>query len=430
MANDVSSSNPDPHRRDPTNHLRVDLYKYLLPRIQEEDQASGSFGFIFNWDDPTSEWDSGDPNQSWDKLGFRPVIQTLYYVLESMQGEDLGVLESLDDLVDPWACPVEFLPYIAASLGYDLEESLDDATKRQVVSGLVQAFKTSGQFVGFRVFYRLAGFRVIRIFPLFKVDVNEAQGRYSREQYETTPINETMGPAGNLAYVGRLSDAPIRPGTLRVTDGVVVLRDLAPDAQAGLLPSTTGQLLGPNGETGVVDYQSGLFTVELVSPAAGALEGSYDRIDAEFPYHAARIDIEILLNPGGDLVIPVPLVDEEVVRNVLLRSEEARPVHVLLRALTLIAQLDDVVSPVATDRAACTTHLQDARDANPDLLLEGRNYNYFLDFGVTAEDVVSLDELVGGVLSRRSYLFEDQTAIACPMDALIITGAPGGPIYA
>lgn len=427
MANgDVTSFGSDPFRRRPTNQLRVDLYKFLLGRIQEEDQASGAFGYVFNWDDPTSGWDSGDPNQSWDKLGFRPVIQTLFYVLESMEGEDLGVLESLDDIMDPWRAPVELLPFIAASLGYDLEERLDEATQRQVVSGLVQAFKTSGQFIGFKVFYRMAGFQIIRIFPLWKVDVNEDRDRYSRVRHETTPINESIGPAGNLAYVGRLSDAPLKPGTLRITDTSVVLRDTAPDPQTGLIVPSVAQLIGPNGETGMVDYFTGQFTVELVNPAVGAVTADYERIDSEFPHHAARIDIEIVLNPGGG---PVPLVDNEVVRNILLRAEEARPVHVLLRALTLIAELEDTVSPMASDLTACTTHLQDARDGSPALLIPGQNNQYFLDHGMSATDVAAIDQITAGVLTRRDYLFEERAEVLCPMDALIITSSPGGTVY-
>lgn len=430
MANDVTSFGSDPYRRQPNNQLRVNLYKYLLGRIQEEDQASGAFGYVFNWDDPASGWDSGDPNQSWDKLGFRPVIQTLFYCLESMEGEDLGTLESLDDIVDPWRAPVNMLPFIAASLGYDLEERLDEATQRQVVSGLVQAFKTSGQFIGFKVFYRMAGFKIINVFPLWKVAVEESLNRYSRVRYETTLINQSIGPAGNLAYVGRLSDAPIKPGTLRVTDTNVILRDTAPDPQTGLLVPPVGQLIGPNGETGTVSYSTGQFTVELVNPAAGAVTAGYERIDTEFPYHAARIDIEIVINPGGDLVFPVPLVDNEVVRNILLRAEEARPIHVLLRALTLITELVDTVSPMATDLTGCTTHLQDVRDGSPALFIPGKNNQYFLDHGIGATDVAYLDRITGGVLTRRDYLLEDRAEVLCPMDALIIQSTPGGTVYA
>ena len=187
---------------------------------------------------------------------------------------------------------------------------------------------------------------------------------------------------------------------------------------------------GPGGESGTVNYSTGVFTLNFVAPTVGVVTADYESIAEEWPYHAARIDIEILLNPGGDLVNPIPLVDADVVRNILSRAEETRPIHVLVRALTLISELEDTVSPGATDEQACITKLKDVRPGSPGLGVDGLDHTYILDFVPDiASDVAFIDRVVGGVLSRRDYLFEEQAPILCPMDALTIEGPPSGPFY-
>lgn len=419
-----SSSRPNPFRRPVGNGLRLDLYRHLYPEIIERDQKSGNFGYVANWDDPESTWDSGDPSQAWDALGFRPVIETLFYVIESMAGEEIGVVENLDALVDPYACPVQYLPLLAASLGYDLEESIPEEQKRAVVQGLVVAYKARGQEVGFRIFYRMAGFKIIRVFPLWKKNINEDREDYSRVRYSTTPIvGESIGPGGALGYTGRLASTPIEPGSIRMTDGVVVIRD--DPVPVGFVTSADAPLIGPGGITGTVNYFTGAFRLTFPTPSAGPVVADYATIVEEWPFHAARIDIEVLLNPGGT---PVPLVDEEVVRNILGRAEETRPVHVLLRTLALITELRDV-GPTATDRASCTTQRRDRRPGAPELGIDGRDYNYFLDgVGGIGDDVLVVDQVVGGTVAEKDVGLEDQASIVCPLDVLIIE-AGGPPTY-
>lgn len=425
----AESSNPNPFKRDPNNGLRLNMYRLLLERIQQEDQAAGNFGYVFNWDDPVSEWDTGDPSEVWDALGFRPVLQTLFYVLESKMGDELGLIEELDSLVDPYACPEEYLPILAASFGYDLEESITLEQKRVAVAGLIRAYKTAGQDVGFRVFYRLAGFKIIRVFPLWKVAINEDRNRYSRERYVTVAVpGEGVGPAGQTGYTGRLASTPIKPGTIRFTDGTQVIRDDPPPAS--FLRPSSAPLIANNGlQVGTVDYLDGAFS--LVFPAVTALDvtADYEQITEEFPYHAARIDIEISLNPGGDIINPVPEVDEQVVRNVLRRAEEARPVHVLLRALALIVELTDEFAPGATDQQACVTKLRDRRQPNEALGTPGSFREYFLDFGVDPVDDLTLDTIQGGTLVERRYEFEEDAPVVCPIDALIIQQGANPPEY-
>ena len=89
----------------PGNNLRVDLYRALIPQIQEEDQASQHVGQALHWNDPDAAWNGGRIIDVWNAIGLAPVYQTLFYVLETLEGEELDVLESMDALVDPFECP-------------------------------------------------------------------------------------------------------------------------------------------------------------------------------------------------------------------------------------------------------------------------------------------------------------------------------------
>jgi hypothetical protein len=417
--------------REPRNKNRLDLYRRLLPKIIEQDQASGSQGYIAHWDDPGATWDEGgdeDPVQTaWDAIGLSPVLQELFHVIEKASDEDLEVLESLDALVDPVRCPESLLPQIAASFGYRLDERHDAARKRQAVLGLMDAFRSRGQFVGFRVFYRLLGFRIIDIFPLWKKDIYEERSDYSRARYETTTIsNDPIGNAGSTGYAGRLKDTPIKPGSIRISDTSVVLRD-----DPTVLPETIndprgrGDLIGPSGTVGEVNYLTGEFTLMLDAAAVGAVTADYERVDEEWPYHAARIDVEINLSPGG---VDIPLVDLEVVDEILSRMDEVRPVHVLLRALALVAEIVDNFTPGASDRTGCTTMLKNVLtgiNGNP-----GSNESWVLDSSPGASDElrITLDNLVGD--DEEHQVMEDKAPIVCPLDTLVIDCGSEGTFYA
>lgn len=418
--------------RTPRNKNRLDLYRRLLTKFIEMDQDSGVQGYNVHWDDPDATWDTGDPWQSWDQLGLSPVYQELFHVIEVMGGEDLELLETLDTYIDPLNCPEDVLGQIAASFGYALDEDASEPRKRLAVQGLMEAYKSLGTFIGFKVFYRLIGFEVVNIFPLWKKAVFEDREDYSLLRYSTTPVlAEAIGPGALTAYAGQLSDGPAKPGTVRFTDGTVVVRD---DPQ--VIPETIddrrgiGDLIGPNGETGFIRYATGEFQLTFPAPTSGALTVDYERVDEEWPYHAARIDIDINISPGG---IPVPILDLEGIDNILRRLDEVRPIHVLLRTLAIVVELRDEFTPGATDEANCTTILKQFLDGQPSIL--GSYKSYMLDgaLGFTnrpSEDEMSifLDYTVG--TDEHIQAFDELAPIVCPLDTLRIAGPPGGPIYA
>jgi len=414
---------PDDAIGGPNNKLRVDLYRRLIPQIAEQDQKSGAQGYVLHWNDPDAQWNKGnDIRAVWNAVGLSPVIQTLFWVIETMEGEELAILESLDGLTDPFETPEEFLPILAASFGYRLKEGLDEETKRVVVQGLFHAYKSLGQRVGFDVFYRMVGFKIVKVFPLWKKDINEDLNRYSQDRYTPNPIvAEPVGPSGNVSYKTTLGDPPIIPGSLRVTDGTVILKDQPQGYVAdGLVVTASAPLIGPGGETGSINYSTGELEVNFTAATAGAVTASYDQVADEFPYRAARMDIEILMNPGGT---PIPLVDTEVTRSILDRLDEARPIHVLLRSLTLAFEIRDTVEPTATDAVACTTTLFDQRDGFG--LTPGRQALYFIDASPNVQQDDLLIAHASGGTQVQDVLVEDIIeGIVCPgTDTLDIDAA-------
>lgn len=416
--------------REPSNKLRVDLYRVLLPEIQRQDRLSGAQGPVLHWNDPDAEWDfltlhprAPDAlNAVWNKIGLAPLWKELFHVIETLEGEDLAVLETLDALIDPVTCPESRLPDLAASFGYRLAQGLSEEAKRLAILGLIAAFKSRGTPISFKVFYRLLGFSAVNVFPLWKKEIHEALGDYSRVRYAVVPVmNVPVGPAGSSAFVGTLADAPIEPGSLRFFDtgvGGVTIRD------------DNGALLGPAGETGTIDYKTGAFQLVLTAPAIGSVTASLNKVTEEWPYHAARIDLEILISAGGGG--PVPVIDGEAVAELLVRMEEVRPIHVLLRNFALVSEIHDIFgadnASGATDRAACVQTRKDVRDGPP-----GRDFTFILDAGPGAEDDLTIEQRDPGthITSVLDKNFEDKAAIVCPLDTLIIHFSNGDPdIYA
>jgi len=404
---------PDDRIARPNNQLRVDLYSRLLTQHILQDQQSTAQGFIAHWDDPDAAWDQpNDPSAFWDAIGLAPHYQTLFWVLETMEGEELGILEDMDSLIDPFKCPEGMLTHIAASFGYALKDDLTLDAKRVVVQGLFHAYKSLGQRVGFDVFYRMIGFRIINVFPLWKSKIHEDGSNYSRERYVTNPITaEPVGPAGNQAYVTTLGDPAIVPGSLRITDGSVVLKDNPPGfAPDGLVVGITAPIIGPGIESGEINYQTGELVVDFGAASAGPVTASYLQVSDEFPYRAARMDIEVLMNPGG---IPIPIVDSEVSRSLLQRLDEVRPIHVLLRALTLAFELADEVTPAATDETGCVLRLRDSRD--PFGLFPGLEALYMLDQAPNVrQDDLFIAHESGGTLQTDVVLEDRLEGFQCP----------------
>jgi phage tail-like protein len=326
---------------DYSNDLRVDLYKLLLPEIKEEDQTTGTSAFLDTYDDPQAEiyaWDQTAPFQAvWDRLGLRPVIQRLYWCLEKQHGDMLEELEAIPDLNDPDTVPARFLDYMAVSLGYPLDDSMSEAQKRATIRGIMTAYKEHGTPLSWTVFYRMINFRIL-YYPLWKKEYAEDQDRYARERYETTT---PFGPIVITPFTPSLPQAPLLPTSLRMTDGVEVIRD-----------DGRGNLVGTLGGTGTVNYLTGAMQVNFAPPGpVGPINLTGESVDEEYPYHAARVDFDFFLVPIGGGAPPT--VNDEFIKKVLTYLEEVRPIHVILRTFNLIMPIEEELENFVADSGCC-----------------------------------------------------------------------------
>jgi phage tail-like protein len=387
--------------------LRVDFYKLLLPELKAEDQRTGSSAFLDVWDDPQAEiaeWDATDPFIAvWDRVGLKPVIQRIFWCLETEHGKLLDEIDSMEDLQDPDKCPEKYLGYIASSLGYDLDDALTVKEKRETIKGILIAYKEHGTPISWQVFYRMLGFRIL-FYPLWKKEYAEDQDRYSRDRFVTTT---PFGPLVITAYTPTLPQAPLRPSAILITDGTETFRD-----------DGKGRLIGNLGGYGTVNYLTGAIDVHFKPPGpVGPITLTGETVNEEYPYHAARVDMDFFLVPikGG----PAPAVTPEFITKILTYLEEVRPIHVLIRTFNLILTVDDELTNFVTDSLCCGPSLGVDHYALEDKYYAG-------DVGPRPEDSnLTIDK--GG--ADKQVIVDDLTPFINPFagDPLVITSSPAQP---
>lgn len=426
----------------PNNGLPVDLYKWLLPQIQTEDQQNGARGPLDAWDYPDATpggWALWNDGTVWNRMGLRPIIQRMFWAIEKLETDDLNVLTTIADLKDPDKTPAQFLPVMAKHFGFDLPDNLTEAQQRAVVRGLFEIFRARGKTLSFEVVFRLLDMNVTP-YPLWKNSVLDADvySDYSRVRYISTPVTgEVVGPAGFTNYADVVAQPALKPGTVQFTDTSETWRDVE-----------FGVLLGSLGSTGTINYATGAFTLQkaaLLPPAPGQITVSYEYVDEEFPYHAARLDLEVTLVPASaeaankqncnslpDTNANVP-VTPSFLQKVNSAIEEVRPVHVLVRALALVAELDEELCNVASDVQECGPTM--AIDPRPDWAVDPHTSLYpvdaveqdaYLDGLDYFKDAPGTGGTTGGVLpgtTQATIGFPVELISVCPVfDTMRIDG--------
>jgi len=399
-----------------SNNLRVDLYKHLFPRIIQEDQRTGIDGFVNFWDDPCKKWD--DKDFFWDEIGLVPIIQNLFFAIETEEGKDLEIIDSIKDLVNPDKCPEKFLDVMAASLGHPLEADLTEQKKREEIKGLFDIYKTRGREISWEVFYRLLGFKS-EVIPLFKKDIFEENDNYSQSEFIVEAIiDEQIGIAGTN-YVGKTDNKPIKPGTFFVSyDGGKKMRD-----QGNRFSDDFGKLISTDGSTGTINYATGKYSITLAAPTTLDVFVSYGHIIGEFPYKAARIDLEIFLMPDSEGHFSVEI-NDILIQKFLEVAEEVRPIHVVLRAFIIVIDFTgaagDELLDVVSDAKFCGPLAGiDRRDA------EQRFYAAdMVDLGIP-EDYVLIEQL--GATIDKNLLLEDKACLITFPDNLTLEFSDGRP---
>jgi len=387
--------------------LRPDLYGLLLPPIRDEDSRTGTMAYLDQWDNPDGEvykWDQTEPFiATWDRLGLRPVIQRLFWCLETQHETLLEELKDMDELTDPDRCPAQFLPYMATSLGYDLDDSLSEAAQRATIRGILDTYHHHGTPLSWTVFYRMIGFKIL-YYPLWKKEYAEEQDRYDRDRYvTTTPFTGVALPG---VFVNSLSQAPLRPYTLVVTDGTEVLRD-----------DGKGNFIGSLGGYGTVNYLTGAMQLVFNPPGpVGPITLDGETVNDEYPYHAARVDFDFFLVPLDGSAPPG--VTPEFVNKIKRYLEEVRPIHVVLRTFNLIMEVDEELVDAVTDGGCC----------GPSVGVdhwETEDKYYIGDKGPVPQDT----HLTIDTNGQKNIILDDLTPFIHPLmgDPLVITSNPPQP---
>lgn len=391
---------------DLTNNLRAELYKRLIPKIIEEDLDNPIQGPVNFWNDPNFTWNSG---ATWNELGMMPVIKNLFYVIETEETKRLEEIEGLLSLIDPDTCPEEFLDYMAGSFGHPLEDA-DVETKREIIKSIFELYTNKGTPVSWEVFYRMIGFKAIP-YPLWKKDLNEADNNYRRTQYETEEVSEVIGSSGLTDYAGQLSNTPIKPGTIRIRSGTVVFRD-----NDDRYSSNYGDLISKDGGTGSINYANGKYNLAFPATTTDNVTAYYEHITSDFPYRAARIDLEVffLLDEGGEFGF-----DSDKLQKILERLEMIRPIHVLVRLVFIVLDVPDEVEDFCTDNKIC----------GPSKAMEERNFETNMILGDCApgvEDSFVVTET--GATTSITQVIDDPCVFELnPIDALKIEFTDGRP---
>jgi|GEM_PF-1928275 len=381
-----------------------DLYNLLPREIIERDQETGHVTYLDYWDDPEESgveiWD--DAGAIWDRTGYKPVLESLFWVMEQESREDLIALEDLEDLRDPDKCPAEFLPVWMRSLGHAVEEGLSETAQRETLKAIIPLNKIRGKPLSYVIFFRMIGYRIVQ-WPLWKKEIHEAQDRYARSRYET--VTAVTGEVLATIPVGATAQSPIRPTSFRCTDGVETFRD---DGE--------GNLIGNQGGDGSIIYATGVYRINFDAGPAGAVTADYDRVDDEYPYHAARIDLDVYITPISGP--PPTVVDASFVKQVLDRLDEVNPIHVLLRNLSFILEESDELINFANDAMMCGPHMAEE--------VISTEWNFFTgDLGAEGEDSHLIIDQSNGF---RFCILDDLANIVCPAsDIMEITSTPAQP---
>jgi hypothetical protein len=337
----------------PGNHLPVDLYGRLIPAIIREDIKTGVYSNITFWDDPLFVWDEG---KFWDEIGLLPVIKNLYYGIEQEETHDEMEISKLTDLIDPDRCPLKFLRNLSESFGYPLDTSKPEIEQREIVKSIVALNKTRGTPISWTAFYRTLGIKVNPI-PLYKKNIHESNNQYSRHRYTTEKITkEVLATMGSAEYTGFFAKLPIKPGSVFVYSSDYSLRDIG-----NSLDEKYGSLLGQNC-SGKINYATGKFSLSFTSATTEDVKTDYEHITDEFPYSAARIDLDVYFAAHED---SSEFLTTKLLDKIIAMAEEVRPIHVLLRLVVLALLPEDIVNDFATDSVSCGQLIaMDPRDDN------------------------------------------------------------------
>lgn len=329
----------------PGNGLAFDAYQYLFPQIIQQDQDAAIEYFTSFWDSPSTNqpqaWDTA--GATWDQKGKFPFIQNLFYVIEQLQLETLQSLATLATITHPDESPASLLSYMAEQCGGSIDPNTSDLLQRAAIRAFSRINQVSGTDAALKAVFRAIGLDS-EVYELYKQQINQSRletPNYSRQRYVTQAISgESVGSSGSSSYVGKLSGGRTKPGSVVFKEsGGETWRDLK-----------NGLLVGNNNGYGTIDYATGEYILQAISPTSGAVTVDYSVVIEYYPYQAARIDFDVHLEQEESPAEATPSLSniptsERVVTTVVTpstasayreRAESVIPIHVLLRFLGLV----------------------------------------------------------------------------------------------
>lgn len=371
------------------NGWRTKLYEKIIPLFIEEDQKHGVYGVNKFWNDPLTKWNDGT---LWNATGLKPIIQNLFFAVEYSFDKNLKLIDDILDIVNPDKAPERFLDLMAISLGFpfpNMEWSVE--RKRAFIKSIAYLNKIRGTHLSWEIFFKIQDVKINPI-PLHKKDLFEDQDRYSRTQYVTNEItNELLANSGSASYVKYLQNVPVLPGTVRLNIGTEVLRDIGNRKSNGF-----GDIISKDGVVGTINYANGKISLNFETTTTSDILVTYRIITDEFPYKAARVDLEFFYIPDPNSEFGGP-VNATLINKILSRVEEVKPIQVLIRALVIVSSLEDNIEKFASDSTRCGSNVgKDVREDDFRLFLvdqlKTREKSFLIDTGTEKKLLPDTDE--------------------------------------
>mgnify|MGYP001235044312 CR=1 FL=1 len=114
------------------------------------------------------------------------------------------------------------------------------------------------------------------------------QGPYPTMHYTDELVEEEyLGASGSTNYTGTLSNVPVRPGTVKLTDGTLTVTD---DGNGNLIGDVNGS------GTNTIDYSTGAYNVTFSDTTSGDVTTTYEFV-SEANQFIPEIDIQLTSAP-------------------------------------------------------------------------------------------------------------------------------------
>lgn len=296
-----------------------------------------------------------------------------------------NTVQSILNLLDPDTCPTEYLPYLAATIGYRLEADDPEILQRAQIKSAVAWYKEKGMISAFELLFITLGYTV-SIYPLWfnKQGVSAFPSSDPRQQspWDIDPTNLGVVRSVHLvpladtytATISLTSPVPspvvgtyvtLNGNSVRVASTGTVINGFT--SSLTVVSDTSSYIIVSVGDSFLGTTVSGFSQPNLLiddQPTEQLRQDWLSKHGNDLWRPHARIDILLETVPGRT----IPPITQQKLDDLLQRMEEVRPVHVLVRGIFTSIPFNDywngtlgedtLVTPPANDildiEALCT----------------------------------------------------------------------------